>query len=139
MSSNIYNISEHLVYEYLSYHDEYSKIYGPKTCILMQVGDFYEMYQLEYNLFDNNGQRLSKGPDLTGISNTTHIIKTIQNKNKNLYLNLYRMGFNNLVLHEYMKILAENNYTCVLIDRVTTFPEIKRDVVGIYSKSIGNI
>ena len=33
--------------EYVSYQEEYTKIYGKETIVLMEVGSFFELYGIE--------------------------------------------------------------------------------------------
>ena len=36
-----------LIDDYINYHNKYSKKYGSKTVVLMQVGSFFECYAIE--------------------------------------------------------------------------------------------
>ena len=58
--------------EYFKLYDEYSRKYGEKVSILMQVGSFYEMYGI-----DNGVDKLGNAEELSRILN---IVLTRRNK-----------------------------------------------------------
>jgi DNA mismatch repair protein MutS len=112
--------------EYLHYDQKYSKLYGPNTCILYRLGDFYELYE-NFNVLDE-ASKLSK------ISEITNMVKTRKNKSKPPAVsNPYMMGLPYLSLNRYVQMLVDNNYTCVIIDQLTTPPNVKRGLTHIYS------
>jgi DNA mismatch repair ATPase MutS len=110
--------------EYLTYHNDYSKKYGPdKTLILMQVGSFYEAYATE-----------DKGPDLHTIAGLLNTACTKKDKKKELSIkNPHMMGFPKSAEAKFINLIIEKGYTVVLIDQVTPAPDPKREVVDIRS------
>jgi len=112
-----------IIDEYLFHQVNYTKKYGKKTVVLMQVGSFYEMYSTD-----------TTGPDLTEISYILNIMKTKKDKGKEVGpKNPYMMGFPTAALQKFLKVLIDNTFTVVRIDQVTPPPEPKRKVVKIYS------
>ena len=39
--------NENIVSEYINYHNQYTKMFGNRTIVLMQVGSFHEAYCIE--------------------------------------------------------------------------------------------
>ena len=113
-----------LIEDYFNYQSTYTKKYGEKTIVLMQVGSFHEAYQT-----------LDSGFDLSKLSNILNIIVSKRNKS-NLTVDMknpYMMGFPTASLQKYLKILVENYFTVVVIDQVTPPPNPKREITGIYT------
>ena len=40
----IINMTNNIFDEYVQYHDAAIKSYGPKTCVFLHAGQFYELY-----------------------------------------------------------------------------------------------
>lgn len=117
------------VSEYLDYYDEYSKIYN-NICILMQVGSFYEIVQVE-------NEKESLGNART-ISNLLNIQLTKKNKkiDKITRSNPLMCGIPIYTVKKYVNVLLEHEYTVIIIDQVssnTSSP--KRKISYIYSPS----
>lgn len=112
--------------EYLQYHERYTKKYGLKTIILMQVGSFHECYSTE-----------TRGLNLFAISELLNIVCTRKDKSIDVIseTNPYMLGFPSVALNKFLKILIDNQFTVVVIDQVTPAPDPKREVTGIYSPS----
>ena len=114
---------EIFVKDYFNIHNFYSKIYGSKTIILMQVGSFHECYATD-----------NEGLDLFILSEKLDIIVTKKNKNKPLSRSNPRMmGFPIYVIDDFTEKLVNFGYTVVIIDQTTDPPNPKREVTGIYS------
>lgn len=110
---------------YFDIHDYYTKIYGDKTIILMQIGSFHECY------CTNN-----RGIDLTKLSEEIDAVQSMKNNNKPLSeSNPKMMGFPIYIIDNFIEKLVNINYTVVVIDQVTEPPNPKRKVTGIYSPS----
>jgi DNA mismatch repair protein MutS len=112
--------------EYQSYHKEYQKKFGPKTCILMQVGSFYEMYSTD-----------TEGPNLKEISGLLNIVFTKKDKT-NLTVsssNPYMLGFPLVSSEKFIILLMSNGFTVATIDQVTPPPEPERKCTNVFSPS----
>lgn len=95
--------------EYLDAHEKYVKKYGKKTVVLMQVGDFYEMYSTD-----------ERGPNLEKIGILLRLKKTQKNKNKPHIneKNPYVCGFNMIALKKFAdKLVFEYEYTVVIMEQ----------------------
>ena len=116
--------TDSLYVTYLNMQENYTKTYGEKTIVLMQVGSFHETYAT-----DTRGYNLFK---LAGILNMV-----CSKKNKDVEKvdedYPYMLGFPSVAKNKYIKILVDNGYTVVIIDQVTPPPKPKREVTGIYS------
>lgn len=124
-----------MIDEYFNIYNEKSKEYGDKTCVLMMVGSFYEVYSI-----DNEKEKIGNAYELSKILNMTYA-----NKNGNLtgnnrsYPNF--IGFNTNVLPKYLPILLENDYTVIIVDQLESSKNksgklVKRGVTAVYSKCL---
>ena len=95
---------------YFKLQEEYSKKYGEKTVLFMQVGAFYESYATNKSSFDI-GQ-------LTGIINATLTRKNKKKKEEPSISNPYLLGFPTASLQKNLKLLIKKGYTVVLYDQV---------------------
>ncbi len=116
--------------DYIAYHEKYTAVYGEKTIVFLQVGDFFELYAVQ-NEQDN------LGPDMFAIGDMCNLVITRKNKSipQNSRANPLMAGF---PIHAYQKqaqILVNANYTVVIIRQVTPPPNPKRDVTEIISPS----
>jgi DNA mismatch repair ATPase MutS len=113
------------LYEYLKYHDKYVNKYGKeRVLVLMQIGSFYEAY--------NTGDR---GPDLNILEDITDasIAHKGRDKTKINFNNPLMWGFPIVAKIKFVGVLIDNGYRLIIIDQVTPKPNIKREVVAIYS------
>jgi DNA mismatch repair protein MutS len=119
-------MSNNIVSEYISSHNEYIKKYGDKTVVLMQVGSFFEMYMT------NNA-----GPNLKEISQMLNIVCTKKDKSvlEVSIKNPYMLGFPLVASDKFITILIQNGYTVALIEQVTPPPEPKRKCTNVFSPS----
>ena len=106
--------------------------YGKDTIVLMQVGDFYELY--EY--IDENNKKF--GTDLDIICELLDFVKTRKNKNKELSLtNVMMSGFPQRGVSKIVKILLKHQYTIIIVDQVSSFPNvINREIVNVITESL---
>ena len=116
--------------EYFKYLEKYKKEYGDNTCVFMQIGSFYEIYNIK--------ERISNLNEVAGLLNIQ-----VTKKNKNIDTvdssNPYMAGFPKVAISKFLSILLDNGYTVVVIDQEQTksvLGKIKRFVSGIYSPSI---
>lgn len=122
-----------IIDEYLDdYHNVYCKKYGQDTTIIMmQVGSFYEAYSTD-----------TEGPNLQKISEILNIICTRRDKNEKIIdrKNPYMMGFPVIVENKFIKLLIENNYTIIIVDKISNTPPYRgvRDILsaGTYIENI---
>ena len=117
--------------EYFNYYNKYKEEYGEKTCILMQIGSFYEIKMIK-NEDECTG-------NLNEISRLLNIQMTKANKSieKVDRKNPYMGGFPIVALSKFLPVLMDNGYTTVVInqkDKVNGI--IQRKVDGIYSSGI---
>jgi DNA mismatch repair protein MutS len=115
-----------IIDDYLNYLDVYRNKYGENTIVLMQVGSFFELYDI-----DINSKYLYKISDICNIQ--------ISKKNKSVLdvsrSNPIMAGFPLYVLNKYIQLIIQNNYTVVLIEQVTEPPEPQRKITEIISPS----
>ena len=113
-----------IIDDYLNYLDEYRKKYGENTIIIIQVGSFFELYDI-----DINSKYLYKIADICNIQ--------ISRKNKSILEvsrnNPIMCGFPLYVINKYIQLILQNNYTIVLIEQVTEPPEPQRKITEILS------
>ena len=118
-----------IIDDYLDYHIKYSKEYGENTCVLMQIGHFYECYAVENQKEKINDENIYRLSDIMNIQ-LTRKNKTIKENNRN---NPLMIGVNIFSIDKYIQILLNSNYTIVLIEQVSDPPEPERKVTAIYS------
>ena len=115
------------IYEqYITYYKKYTKQYGSKGLVLMQVGSFYEMYGTE-----------TQGPNLKEIADILNTVCTRKDKSiKEVSMtNPYLVGFPMVATDKFVSLLIKNGYTLIMVDQVTPPPEPRREVTNIYSPS----
>lgn len=108
---------------YLSYYNTYSQKYGQNTCIFLEVGKFYEMY----DTIDNNS-----GNGKTSMKNAVELLN-IQLKYKEN--NQIFAGFPTQSVQKFASILTKEGWTVVIVDQVKDIQDkvIERKVSHIYS------
>ena len=112
--------------QYLDLQKKYSKQYGKKTIVIMEIGSFYEMYGIE-----EDGGILKEIAELLNIALTKRDKKVKEVNTKNPYL----VGFTSISISKYLRVLLNHNYTVVRVDQITNPPNPKREVTKIYSPS----
>lgn len=114
-----------LLSEYFEHQTSSEEKYGMNTVIFMQVGSFYEIYEVE-------GQ-CGKAKECGNILN---IAITRKDKSKpHSVRNPYMIGFPIYVLDKFVNKMIEHNYTIVRIDQREYNKIISRDIVEVYSPS----
>ena len=108
-----------LTTSYLKQQEEYSEKYGEKTIVLMQVGSFYEFYEIEPNKCEEKLPWPNKKiGHVTKISSLLNMAATRKDKNKPYSLNNCAMaGFPTVAYEKHRDVLLANNYTIVRIDQ----------------------
>lgn len=123
--------SQSYVNEYLETYIKYSELYN-QICILMQVGSFYEIVQVE-NEKENVGNART-------IANLLNIQLTKKNKkiDKITRSNPLMCGIPIYTMKKYINILLENDYTVIVMDQLNNGHPItntQRKISYIYSPS----
>ena len=118
-----------IIDDYLDYQIKYEKEYGQNTCILMQVGHFYEVYAVDNEKETINSENIYRLSDILNIQ-LTRKNKSIKSNHRG---NPLMIGVNLFSIDKYIQLLLNNNYTTVLIEQTTPPPEPDREVTSIYS------
>jgi DNA mismatch repair protein MutS len=107
---------------YMNYHDKYVKQFGKdRTLVLMQVGKFYEAYGT-----NTRGPELFKLEEITGAA--------VARKGSAVSMKYpYMWGFPIQTAPKYMQLLIDNGYHLIVFDQVTPPPNVKRELMGIFS------
>lgn len=114
--------------EYYSLYDYYNKKYGDKIAILMQVGDFYEIYD----------HAVDSKTNLATLSNICNlkIAKKSKSPTKTDESEFYYMiGFNLISKVKFTNIFLKYNYTVIFVDQKGVKPDITREVTNIISNT----
>ena len=96
---------------YRKYYKQYNEIYGEKTCILLLVGKFYELY----DYVESNGETLTSIRKVSELMNIS--LKEEENKGPNGET-LVKAGIPEQTLHKFSQILTKEGWTVVVIDQV---------------------
>ena len=113
---------------YFQYHDQYTKKYGKNTVVLMQLGTFYEIYEVK-------NKEVTLGADVRKLADILDIQATRKNKNieEINFKNPSQCGVPLAGFTKYRDILLNHNYTIVIVDQVTEPPNVEREVTNIIS------
>lgn len=124
-----------MIDQYFEIYTEKIKEYGENTVILMQVGSFYEIYEI-----NNENETIGNAKKLS------NILEMIYSNKKGNTINSSRthpnfIGFNVNILDKYLSILLRNEYTVVIVDQLEASSEkkgklVKRGITKIYSPSL---
>lgn len=120
-----------LIDDYLKYQKKYSKIYGNKAIVFMQVGSFHEAYATEKKGYD-----LKKLEPILNLKFTRRDGKEARKEEKEIPAtrkNPYMIGFPSISIVKYLTILTQNGYTTIIFDQVESGDEFDRKLTGIYS------
>ena len=113
------------VKDYFDIHNFYSKHYGKKTVILMQVGSFHVCYATD---------TLGLGKEQLKIADHFDILCTMKDKGKPLGKSNPRMiGFPIYTIDDWTEKFLSIGYTVIVIDQTSEPPKPKREVTGVYS------
>jgi DNA mismatch repair protein MutS len=115
-----------LIDEYIEYCEKYKNIYN-NCVVLIQVGDFFELYGVPET---KEGVDIFKLCDIMEIEKTRKKVTTTKTKSQP-----YMAGFPLYIINKYVDILVNNNYTVVIIEQVTPPPKPKREITKIISPS----
>lgn len=115
-----------LIDEYIEYCEKYKNIYL-NCAVLIQVGDFFELYGIPET---HEGVDIFKLCDIMEIEKTRKKVTTTKTKSQP-----YMAGFPLYIINKYVDILVSNNYTVVIIEQVSPPPKPKREITKILSPS----
>jgi len=106
--------------EYFKVSLQYRERYGDRTVVLMQIGDFMEMYALPEMEAGWNSHEM-----LCEICENLQIVLTSKNKNKPISKsNPYMAGFNMRNMERFFKILVRDyGYTAIEIEQLETLAD----------------
>ena len=114
---------------YLEEHQKYVKIYGDKTCVLMQCGHFFEVYAVDNETEKINAEGIRRLSEIMNIQLTRKNKKIEENNRKNLLM----IGIPLHAIEKYLTMLLNANYTSIVIEQISEPPDPQRKVTGIYS------
>ena len=129
--STTVSISKSIYEEYFHYDEIHSRVYGESTtCILMEVGSFFEIYTYK----DNTNGKIAhpKTSDISTICNLNLVEKktTYRTNTQSILM----MGFRNYMLDKYVHKLTQSNYTVVVYVQEKKGKDILRKLSDIFSK-----
>ena len=110
--------------DYVEYTNKYKAQYGDKTLVLIEVGSFWELY----NVDDLNNMKYIGSLLQIHVTRKNKNIKEITTSNPEM------AGFPSHSLEKFLPILLDDDYTVVLVGQVTPPPNPKRQVTQILSK-----
>lgn len=115
--------------QYFEYVDKYSKLYGEKSVVLIQIGSFYECYEHGYK--DDNDMYVIP-PKIEELSRLLDCVLTQRNTKNNNGLNCpFMFGFPDYKIDMYKEKLVRFGYSVIIVSQVTLPPEPKRDITEI--------
>ena len=100
-----------LIDEYLGLQEKYEKKYGPKTIVLYECGQFFEIYGVE-----NETEKLGKIYEIADITNLS-VSKRNNKYNPVCKKNPLMAGFPNHAFEKWKNILLSHNYTVIKIEQ----------------------
>lgn len=117
-----------IINDYIEYQDIYTKKYGENTIVVIQVGDFFEIYAYYV-------ETKIVGPNLPQICDICNLQLTRKNKAivEATVKNPMMAGFPQYILDKHVQTLTSNGYTVVVVRQVTPPPNPKREVTDVFS------
>ena len=130
------NISSELIIKYFTDQETYTKIYGPKTVVWIQLGKFYDAFSTT-----------TEGIDLFNLSKILDIKLTRRKGKKSVgpptRSNPSMLGFPTVTVLKYLDILVKYGHTVIIFDEKKTGKvdkhgkqEIDRFLMGIFSPGV---
>lgn len=98
--------------EYIAYFKEYSQKYGPNTAIFLQVGSFYELYDIQQMDTNETQCNVRTIVDYLGIQLSTKKGDFADNE-----VGLFA-GFPDYVLHKWASRLTSAGWTVVVVEQI---------------------
>lgn len=113
-----------LIEDYINYQIDYQSKYGNDTIVFMEVGSFYELYEV-------NGMGKA-----SVVSSLLNILLTKKNKNieEVSIKNPLMAGIPTIALSKHLSVLAAlNRFTIVIVSQVSEPPNVRREVSEVLS------
>jgi len=98
--------------EYVKLYKEYSQKYGPNTCIFLEVGKFYEMYDAINELTGFGETSMQRAVTILGIQ-------------LSIKENILFAGIPEQSLHKFASLLTREGWTVVVVDQEKGGPQNK--------------
>lgn len=117
--------------EYLAVDADYKAKYGADTALLMQCGDFFELYAVD-NATETVGAAIFAVGDICNLQVTRKNKSIIENSRSNPLM----AGFPLAALSKNVSALVAAGYTVVVMKQVTPPPNVTRAVTEVYSPSM---
>lgn len=115
--------------DYLRYHNQYQRQYGPKTVVLYQCGMFHEIYGVS-NATEQSGADVKELAGILNIQPTRQNKKILENSQKNTML----CGFQSCSIDRYVEVLLNSNYTVVIVDQIIQTEDDDENIIRKVSK-----
>lgn len=93
---------------YQTFYTTYRPTYGPKTCVFLQVGSFYELY----DSVNPEGDTLTP---IRKIAEIMNIALTEETKGNDTFL---KGGVPDYKLHKFSQVLTQQGWTVIVVDQV---------------------
>lgn len=116
--------------EYFEYDITYKTKYGNKTCVLLEVGSFFEIYT--YKTVSTSTIQHPHTQDISRICNLSLVEKKATYKTDDQQIMM--MGFRNYMLDKYLQKLVEADYTVVVFVQEKNGKDVTRVFDAIYSR-----
>ena len=116
--------------EYFEYDTTYKTKYGDKTCVLLEVGSFFEIYT--YKIISTNTIQHNQTQEISRICNLSLVEKKANYKNNDQQIMM--MGFRNYMLDKYLQKLVDIDYTVVVFTQDKNEKGVTRKLDAVYSR-----
>ena len=126
--NDLINKQQMILDDYIAYCETYKQLYGNLTAILMQVGDFFELYAI-VNDHEQAGADIYRIADLCNLQISRKNKSNIECNRQNPLM----AGFPMYILQKHVQTLVSANYTCVIIRQVSPPPNVVRKVTEVVS------
>jgi len=116
--------------EYFEYDISYKAKYGNKTCVLLEVGSFFEIYT--YKNISTSKIQDPQTQDISRICNLSLVEKKATYKTDDQQIMM--MGFRNYMLDKYLQKLVEADFIVVVFIQEKNGKEVTRVFDAVYSR-----
>jgi DNA mismatch repair protein MutS len=123
-------VSRSIYDEYFEYDTTYKAKYGNKTCVLLEVGSFFEIYT--YKTISTGAVQHLQTQDISRICNLSLVEKKATYKTDDQQIMM--MGFRNYMLDKYLQKLVEADFIAVVFIQEKNGKDVTRVFDGVYSR-----
>jgi len=116
--------------EYFEYNTTYNTKYGNKTCVLLEVGSFFEIYT--YKTVSTGTIQHPHTQDISRICNLSLVEKKATYKTDDQQIMM--MGFRNYMLDKYLQKLVEADFIVVVFIQEKNGKDVTRVFDAVYSR-----